>query len=86
MYLLLICGKIFEHLMHNRLCEYFIKEESISSSQSGFKPGDLCINQLLSITHGIYNLLTMVLKLAVSSLTFLKLSTKFGIKFLFISS
>ena len=27
----------------------------ISSSQSGFKPGDSCINQLLSITHEIYS-------------------------------
>ena len=26
-----------------------------SSSQSGFKPGDSCINQLLSITHEIYS-------------------------------
>ena len=25
-----------------------------SSNQSGFKPGDSCINQLLSITHEIY--------------------------------
>ena len=34
--------------------EYFIENELISSSQSGFKPGDSCINQLLSITHDIY--------------------------------
>ena len=33
--------------------EYFIENELISSSQSGFKPGDSCINQLLSITHDI---------------------------------
>ena len=26
-----------------------------SSSQSGFKPGDSCINQLLSITREIYS-------------------------------
>ena len=26
----------------------------ISHNQSGFKPGDSCINQLLSITHEIY--------------------------------
>ena len=47
-------GKIFERLLYNRLYEYFVENELISSSQSGFKPGDLCINQLLSITHGIY--------------------------------
>ena len=34
--------------------EYFIENELISSSQSGFKPGDSGINQLLSITHDIY--------------------------------
>ena len=26
----------------------------ISDNQSGFKPGDSCANQLLSITHDIY--------------------------------
>ena len=52
--LLPICGKIFERLLYNRLYEYFIENELISSSQSGFKSGDSCINQLLSITHDIY--------------------------------
>ena len=52
--LLPICGKIFERLLYNRLYEYFIENELISSSQPGFKPGDSCINQLLSITHDIY--------------------------------
>ena len=33
----------------------FIKNKLISSSQSGFKPCDSCINQLLSITHEIYS-------------------------------
>ena len=40
--------------MYNRLHEYFIENELISSSQSSFKPGDSCINQLISITHDIY--------------------------------
>ena len=34
--------------------EFFTKNNFISLNQSGFKPGDLCINQLLSITHEIY--------------------------------
>ena len=34
--------------------EFFIENELISSNQSGFKPGDSCINQLLAITHEIY--------------------------------
>ena len=35
--------------------EFFIENKLISSSQSGFKPGDSCINQLLSITHELYS-------------------------------
>ena len=37
--LLPICGKIFEKLIFN-------ENELISPNQSGFKPGDSCINQL----------------------------------------
>ena len=33
---------------------FFIKNGQISQNQSGFKPGDSCVNQLLSITHEIY--------------------------------
>ena len=33
---------------------FFITNHHISTNQSGFKPGDSCINQLLSIIHGIY--------------------------------
>ena len=36
------------------MSEIFVENKLISSSQSGFKPGDSCINQLLSITHEIY--------------------------------
>ena len=32
----------------------FIENELISSNQSSFKPGDSCVNQLVSITHWIY--------------------------------
>ena len=53
--LLPICGKILETLMFNEMFQFFIENKLISSSQSGFKPGDSCINQLLSITHEIYS-------------------------------
>ena len=33
---------------------FFIENDLISSNQSSFKQTDSCINQLLSITHGIY--------------------------------
>ena len=32
-----------------------LENNLVSPNQSGFKPGDSCINQLLSITHEIYN-------------------------------
>ena len=34
--------------------KFFIENELISPNQSGFKPGDSCVNQLLAITHEIY--------------------------------
>ena len=34
--------------------KFFIENELISPSKSGFKPGDSCINQLLSTIHDIY--------------------------------
>ena len=52
--LLLICGKVFECLIYNSLFEYFIESDFISPNQSGFKPGDSCTNQLISIRHEIY--------------------------------
>ena len=52
--LLPITGKIFERILYNNMFEFFTKNDLISHNQSGFKPGDSCINQLLSITHEIY--------------------------------
>ena len=34
--------------------EFFTEYNLISDNQSGFKSGDSCVNQLLSITHEIY--------------------------------
>ena len=34
--------------------EFFIRNDLISQNQSGFKPGDSCINQLLAMSHKIY--------------------------------
>ena len=52
--LLPICGKIFEKLIFNEIFKLFNENNLISPKQSGFKPGDSCINQLISITHEIY--------------------------------
>ena len=53
--LLPICEKIFERLIFNELFNFFLENNLISPNQSGVKPGDSCINQLLYITHEIYN-------------------------------
>ena len=34
------------------MLNFFITNHLIPTNQSGFKPGDSCINQLLSATHG----------------------------------
>ena len=52
--LLPVCGKVLEQLIYNKMFEFFTENELISHSQSGFKPGDSCISQLLCITHDIY--------------------------------
>ena len=52
--LLPIAGKIFERLLYDRMFEFFIENNLISNNQSGFRPDDSCINQLLSITYEIY--------------------------------
>ena len=52
--LLPILGKIFERLLYNEMFEFFIRNDLIYQNQSGFKPGNSCINQLLAITHEIY--------------------------------
>ena len=53
--LLPIFGKNFERIIYNNIFEYLTTNKLISDNQSGFKPGDSCVNQLLSITHEIYH-------------------------------
>ena len=45
----------YECLIYDSLFEFFIENEFIFSNQSGFKPDDSCINQLLSITHETFD-------------------------------
>ena len=49
-----ICCKIFDRLVFNEMFIYLTANKLISKSQSGFQPGDSCINQVLSITHKIF--------------------------------
>ena len=52
-----ICGKFFERFIFNEMFSFFffVANNLLTLYQSGFKPGDSCINQLLSITHEIYS-------------------------------
>ena len=52
--LLSIYEKFFERVIYKNRFEYFIENDLTSQNQSGFKPGNSCINQLISITHEIY--------------------------------
>ena len=61
MSLLPITGKIFEKLLCSKMFQFFIRNDLVSQNQSGFKPSDSCINQLLAITHEIYKFLMFVL-------------------------
>ena len=51
--LLPICSKIFERLLFNEMYNFLNENNLLSSNQSGFRPGDSCINQLFSITYEI---------------------------------
>ena len=52
--LLPICEKIFEKIVFDEIYEHLTENKLLSDKQSGFRPGDSTINQLLSITHEIY--------------------------------
>ena len=49
-----ICSNIFESLIYNEMFTFFTENNLISPNQSGFRPGDSCVNQLVAITHEIY--------------------------------
>ena len=52
--LLPIFGKIFEKIIFHRIYNFLLKEELLNPNQSGFRPSGSCINQLLAITHEIF--------------------------------
>ena len=51
--LLPICGKNFEMIIFDSLYIYLYQNKLLSKNQSGFRPGDSTINQLLAITTEI---------------------------------
>ena len=83
--LLPICSKVLERIIHNTMFTHFIENNFISANQSGFKPGDSCVNQLLPTTNEIFSSFITVTKSEGYSLTFQKLSIKCGTRELFIN-
>ena len=49
-----IFSKVFEKIIFNNLYKYFHNNDLLTDRQSGFRPGDSFVNQLISITHEIY--------------------------------
>ena len=52
--LLPIFGKIFEKIIFNRIYNFLSEENLLNHNQSGFHASDSYVNQLLSITHKIF--------------------------------
>ena len=62
-----------------------LEESLLNSNQSGFRPGDSCINQLLAMTHEIFEAFDCNPSLEVRSvLDISKAFDKFGMKAYFI--
>ena len=49
-----VFGKMLEKLTLNNMLKFFIKNDLVLPNQSGFKPGDCCIKEILSLTDDIY--------------------------------
>ena len=78
--LLLICSKIFEHLIYDEMFTFFIENNLISPNQSGFRPRESCVNQLLAVTHEIYKSFNEGFEVREVFLIHLKLSISYGMK------
>ena len=80
--LLPIFGKILEKLMYDSLYSHLVSHELLNPNQSGFRPGDSTVNQLISITHTIFKAFDCNPPLDVRSVTliFQKHSIGYGMK------
>ena len=72
-----IFAKIFEKNIFNRIYNFLLEEDLLNPNQSGFRPSDSCINQLLAITHEIFETFHCNPPLEVRSV-FLDISKAFG--------
>ena len=55
-----VFSKILEKLVYNALVKHFLDNNIIFCNQSGFKPGDSYINQLIVISHDVFKVLMMI--------------------------
>ena len=53
--LLPVCGKLLEKLTFNSIFSFINTRNMLSVHQSGFRPVDSSVHQLISIVHDIYN-------------------------------
>ena len=52
--LLPIFGKIFQKRNFNGTCNVLSEEILLNPNQSGFRPSNSCVNQLLALTHKVF--------------------------------
>ncbi|MCH2390702.1 MAG: hypothetical protein MK234_08470 [Nitrospinales bacterium] len=78
--LLCISGKIFEKILFDKMYGFFNTNHLITEHQSGFRPGDSTINQLLSITHEIFSSFEQFDETRAAFLDISKALTKHGMK------
>ena len=50
-----ICGKLMKKLMFKSIFNFIDTRNMFSVYQSGFRPSDFCVHQLISIVYDIYN-------------------------------
>ena len=76
--LLPVCGQIIEKIVFDDLYIFIVHNNLITKHQSGFRPGDSTINQLLSITTTIFESFEEYDETRLFSWTYLRLSIMFG--------
>ena len=74
--LLRIFGKVFEKIIFRKIYKFLWKKRLLKPDRSGFRPSDSCINQLISLTHKIFETSDCNLPLEVRSV-FLDISKAF---------
>ena len=84
--LLPIYSNIFELIIYDNMLKYFLDNNLVTPKQPEFRPGDSCINQLLSITHYIFTSFDKGLEVREEYFcTYLKLLIRYGTMDLYIS-